>query len=152
MRAPSNGSFLVRKKESTEKHQEAFAISFKYVVVTLTFINARSYHSEDFHNWFSIWKVVDLCYWYSPPRSPPSTFPYFPLPHLPSPTSPNLPPPPLTSPHLPSLHLPSPPLIPLPSPHLPSPHLPSPRPTSPTMMFFCKEISLHLWKNELLKN
>ncbi|CAB4039736.1 1-phosphatidylinositol 4,5-bisphosphate phosphodiesterase gamma-1, partial [Paramuricea clavata] len=31
MRAPHDGSFLVRKKETTEKNQEAFAISFKYV-------------------------------------------------------------------------------------------------------------------------
>ncbi|XP_028391934.1 1-phosphatidylinositol 4,5-bisphosphate phosphodiesterase gamma-1-like [Dendronephthya gigantea] len=29
MRAPQDGSFLVRKKETTEKNQEAFAISFK---------------------------------------------------------------------------------------------------------------------------
>lgn len=31
MRAPYDGSFLVRKKETTERNQEAFAISFKYV-------------------------------------------------------------------------------------------------------------------------
>ena len=31
MRAPHDGSFLVRKKETTEKNREAFAISFKYV-------------------------------------------------------------------------------------------------------------------------
>ena len=33
MRAPHDGSFLVRKKETTENNQEAFAISFKYVYV-----------------------------------------------------------------------------------------------------------------------
>ena len=39
MRAPHDGSFLVRKKECTEKNQEAFALSFKYVLVNYMYFS-----------------------------------------------------------------------------------------------------------------
>ena len=33
LRAPSDGSFLVRQKESSDRNQEAFALSFKYATL-----------------------------------------------------------------------------------------------------------------------